>query len=219
MKKTLALLLAMALLLASAALAEESVAGDWYADLGGAAAQLTLKEDGTYLLTIPGSEPLAGEWKAEDGFVYIDGAEEAELWINGEGRLVLAEGGILFNREAPETYAPAEPRENTLLEIFAGYWKSAYVDVDGVPLPARLAEDNTDLYVEGHSAILGGPVFGDKLVTLTYENGALSCEADGLNVLMQCQLDGLLRLTVTQNGETRTWYLSEAYSPALEKDE
>ena len=62
MKKSFALRLACLLALASLpALAEApDVSGDWYADLGGAAARLTLAPDGAYTFAFPGKDAVTG---------------------------------------------------------------------------------------------------------------------------------------------------------------
>ena len=62
MKKSFALMLACLLALASLpALAEApDVSGDWYADLGGAAARLTLAPDGAYTFAFPGKDAVTG---------------------------------------------------------------------------------------------------------------------------------------------------------------
>ena len=96
-------------------------------------------------------------------------------------------------------------------ESFAGYWKAAYTDVGGTPVPARLLGDETDLYIEGSSAILGGPTLGDTQVKLTWENGALTSDIEGVKVRVQFQADGCLRLTVTGNESApQTWYMALA---------
>ena len=74
-----------------------------------------------------------------------------------------------------------------------------------------------DLYIDGHSAILGGPVLGDTQVKLEFRDGVLSCESDGLSASILYQRDGYLRLTVTFNGgDSRTWYMASGDSPFLD---
>ena len=221
MNKMISLFLVCIMLLISLpAHAEESgLAGDWYAELNGLSAQLTLKEDGTYSFSMPGSEAVSGTWEERDGFIYMDGAEKPDLCIIGE-LLRMGDQPVFFTREEPELYTPAEPAEDVTAGDFSGYWKSAYVDSDGLPLPAYYLDDHTDLYVDGTSAILGGPVFGDTQVKLAFENGTLACESDGAAVLLQIQKDGYLRLTFT-GSETapQTWYLVSAWTSALDGEE
>ena len=210
MKKSIALILACTLALAVLpAFAEEepSVAGDWYTQVDGVPYQLTLDAGGAYTFTDPRTEPKTGAWEFRDGYIYLDGSAEPSLYTL-EDVLCLGDRGVLFTREKPAGYTPEEPAEDVPLEMFAGYWQSAFADLNGEALPAAALGDATDLYIEGHSAILGGPVLGDKQVKLAFENGALTCEVDGLSVLIQYQADEYLRLTVTgKDAAPRIWYL------------
>ena len=219
MKRSAALLLALALLLCALPVtAEEAATGDWYAVTDGVPTQLTLNEDGTYAVTNPLSEPVAGTWELADGFVYLDGDRDNPLALNGPV-LMLEAAGLYFTRQAPDLYVPAEPAADAPIEAYAGYWQCAYTDVNGTPLPASAAGDYADLYVEGSSAVLGGPLFGDAIVRLTYENGALTCENEGVRVELQYLQDGFLRLTVTGSGTApQVWYLAAAYSAALDPE-
>ena len=83
---------------------------------------------------------------------------------------------------------------------------------NGMPVPAQLLDDQTDLYVEGSSTILGGPGFGDVTVKMSYENGALQCDTDGAHVALQKQQDGFLRLTAAfPSAAPQTFYFTLAY--------
>ena len=221
MKKTIALFLALFLACtAGLALAEADVTGLWYADVGGAAAELSLNADGTYRLSVPLEEEMTGTWKLDDGFLYMDGSSAPDLATWGEGALILGDYDGVFTREKPWVYAPADPFPDAPLELFAGYWVCRYADVNGSPLPADYAEDRTDLYIEGHSAILGGPRFGDAQVKLTFADGALQCEKDGAQVTIQLQQDGYLRMTVTgADGTAQSLYLLHAPTPDEALDE
>ena len=210
MKKYIALILACALALAVLpAFAEEAspVAGDWYTRVEGVPYQLTLDPGGAYTFTDPRKEPKTGAWEFLDGYIYLDGSAEPSLYTL-EDMLCLGDRGVFFTREKPEGYTPAEPAEDVPLTAFAGYWRSAYMDLNGEALPAAAMGDATDLYIDGHSAILGGPVLGDVQVKLDFESGALTCENDGVSVLIQYQADEYLRLTVTGSDTApQTWYM------------
>ena len=193
------------------------VTGRWFIGLGGTAVELDLKEDGTYALTAPGAAVRSGAWTMDGGFLYMDGASEPDLAVRDENALMTSDESIFLTREKPFVYAPADPAENTPAELFAGYWKAAYTDVGGTPVPARLLGDETDLYIEGSSAILGGPTLGDTQVKLKLENGALTSDIEGVKVRMQLQADGCLRLTVIGNESApQTWYMALARSSAPE---
>ena len=76
MKKLLAILLALSLLLVPAlALAEEGeppadITGLWYTEVEGMVVELTLNADGTYAVAIPAQpgESITGAWAEKDGF-------------------------------------------------------------------------------------------------------------------------------------------------------
>ena len=220
MKKALALILACVLALAILpAVAEEVyVTGDWYAELGGLPVQLTLAEDGTYSLTLPGSDPAAGTWVLKNGYIYMDGASTPDMATIGESSLIMSDGATVFTREKVEGYALADLKADADLVAFAGYWQAVYVDVNGAPISAEALADETDLYVEGTHAILGGPIFGDTIVEMAFADGAMTCESEGAKVQLQLQQDGLLRLSVSAaDAEAQAFYLAKAYSAALDE--
>ena len=220
MKRLLEILLLVCILLLSIMLtagAEENPAsGCWYADLNGLSVTLTLSADGTYTFAaaILPENNQTGAWELRDGFVYLDGNEYVPLSFNGF-TLTQVDLGLLFTREKPMGYIPADIMPDAAVDMFAGYWKAAYADVNGTPVPVAFLDDETDLYVDGHSAILGGPTLGDTQVKLISENSALFCDNEGVKAELLLQVDGLLRLTVT-GSETmpQTWYLMRVYSPA-----
>lgn len=91
----------------------------------------------------------------------------------------------------------------------------------GTLVPAAALEDETDLYVEGYSAILGGPILGDVIVKFEEQGGVLATAAGSSpSATIVLQQDGLLCLTVT-GSETapQTWYLQRSYSPVLHEEE
>ena len=214
MRKYIALFLALALACtASLALAEADVTGPWYTDLGGAAAELSLNADGTYRLAVPLEEEKTGTWKFDDGFVYLYGAATPGLATWGENTLMLGDSEGFFTREKPAYYAPADPLPDAPASLFAGYWVCQYVDVNGSPVLADYAADRTDLYIEGHSGILGGPRFGDTQVKFDFADGALTCEHAGAQVTLQVQQDGFLRLTLAAPHAAQILYLTSAPTP------
>ena len=217
MRKYIALFLALACT-AGLALTEADVVGLWYADLGGAAAELTLNADGTYRLAVPLEEEKTGTWKFDDGFVYLDSAATPALATWGENTLMLGDSEGFFTREKPAYYAPADPLPDAPLELFAGYWVCQYVEVNGSPVLADYAADRTDLYIEGTSGILGAPRFGDAQVKLTFADGALTCEHAGTQVTLQIQQDGFLRLTTAPDAAVLYLLHAAALDEALDED-
>ena len=100
----LALMLAVCLILAlgeeAGEYVEPSPLGDWYADLGGLTLKLTLNEDGAYFFSALGKVSEPDAWTLEDGFLYLDGAEDTILSFSGE-TLHDENGELFFTREAP----------------------------------------------------------------------------------------------------------------------
>lgn len=219
MRKLTVILLALGLLLVSAAAAEETaLTGVWYAEINGRPVQMELAEDGAYTLMIPGMETLEGTWEEQGDTICMDSVQPPEITVLGD-RLKWTGSPLFFTREEPETYAPAEPAATISEGYYIGYWKSAYVDVDGINVPALAIQDRTDLYIEGTSVILGGPELGNVLVRMTLENGVLSGDSDGRDVKIELLQDGFLRLTVAGTGEDpQTWYMLPAYSALLDAE-
>ena len=223
MKKSLVILAVIVMILVSAAAAEETnapLAGSWYSAVNGKPIQMNLAEAGTYMLMIPGMEALEGTWEEQDGFICMDGVQPPEITVLDEDQLKWSASPLYFSREEAVVYAPAGLKTEASRGFYEGYWKSAYVDVGGTAVPAMAEGDETDLFIEGTSAILGGPVLGDTLVRMDFENGAFSCSEGGKTVQIELQEDEFLRLTVTgpDTGE-KTWYLLPAYSAFLDREE
>lgn len=204
MKKLLAILLSLALLLVPAlALAEgeapeAALTGDWYGEANGLVLQLTLHEDGTYAAALVGSaqEAKSGAWALEDGFIYLDGALLPQINVLSDDVLKWTEMDVFLRREQPWVYAPAEPFAAPN-ELFDGYWRAQYVGLDGAMLFAEDAlGEVVALYIEGQNVALGGDFFGNAIVEMAYADGALSLSLDGQPLTLQLQLDGFLRLTL-----------------------
>ena len=218
MKKLLVILAVIGMFLLPAALAEETpgdaapLTGDWYTVINGTAIRLSFAEDGTYTLDAAGRDPVTGTWEAQDGGLCLDGVQPPEITVAGD-LLEWAGQGLYFSREPAETYTPAEPLAELPKGILNGYWVCAYEDRNGAAVPAA---DQDDLFVEGRSAILGGPELGDTLVRLNREDGALAGDTEIGHVRIELQQDDLLRLTITgADGTTQIRYMVRATSPVV----
>ncbi len=218
MKKTFALLLALMLLLAPlSAWAEgeetpppppeyeplpeafwplsQQVPGDWFADFFGLEIRLILGEEGAYALFVPGSEPLSGVWEVRDGLLIMDGDEDSPvLFLNDTLRM--EEPDLLFTRERPLVYTPAEPLLNASASAYDGFWKVQFVAVgEGTVLAAALGE-NTELYIEGTKLAVNGTLLGLRQFETAFADGALTFATDRGIVALQLLQDGFLRLTL-----------------------
>ena len=221
MKRLSVIFLSILLICVSFALADESpvqsnnLTGTWYSDLSGIPVRLTLSEDGSYTSAAPGTDPVTGTWEERDSSIFLDGSETPEFTVK-DGSLLWNGMAVLFTREEQVVYTPAEIFADFDPALFRGYWKALYVDVDGTACLASSLNDSTDLYVEGNSVILGGPLFGDLPVKAESADGALACTAEGISVTLRMQQDSLLRMTVDTGEETMTWYLQAAGFPEEE---
>ena len=217
MKKLLAISLILILFLIPASLAEEEetspIAGAWYTDLSDVPVEMNLEDDGTYTISIPGCTPETGTWELRNELVYLNGSETPAFSVKGE-TLAWEDASTVFTREKTAGYTPAEVAADIPAECLNGYWTSIYVDVKGTAYPAAALNDRTDLYVEGNYAVLGGPVFGDVVVKMEPEGGALVSRNEGLTVTIQLQTDAVLRLTMSVEGEDLIWYLEPGSIPA-----
>ena len=224
-KKIPFILMALLLFLIPFALAEEVSAqppfnpysGAWYTDLSGVPVEMNLGEDGAYTIQIPGYAPETGTWELRDGSIYLNNSALPEFNVMDD-RLLWSAAFTFFSREKTDTYLPTEVLTEVPAEIFSGYWKAVYVDVGNAAYPASMLNDRTDLYIDGTSAILGGPVFHDAQVKMDNVNGAMVCNDDGASVKLEIQQDGFLRLTLSFDEEGMIWYLLPAYSAAPDPD-
>ncbi len=184
---------------------EAAYVGDWWALVKGMAYCLTLSEDGTYTAGFPMlyGDPETGTWTLEQGLIRLDDSETNELGIY-EDRLKSYYLDVFFTREEVHDYVPGEVLSETDPGSFYGYWVSAYVDVDGIPVPAKDLGENTDIYIEDTKAALGGDYFGDAVADFEFRDNMLVQsfgEETPLTVKMQLQDDTLMRLTISPEGQ------------------
>jgi hypothetical protein len=209
------MILLSVLVFAAAENSELPTSGTWYSSLSGIPIRLTLSEDGSYTSAVPGTDPVTGTWEERNGDLFLDGSETPEFTVQDD-RLLWNGMAAFLTREEQVVYTPAETFADFDPALFRGYWKALYVDVDGTACLASALNDTTDLYVEGNSMILGGPLFGDLPVKAESTDGALACTAEGITVTLRMQQDSFLRMTVDTGEETLTWYLEAAGIPEAE---
>lgn len=214
MKKLLAILLSLALLLVPAlALGEEETPADitglWYTEVEGMVVELTLNADGTYAVAIPAQpgESVTGAWAEKDGFLYFDGSDLPQINVLGTDVLKWIDYDAFLRREAPLIYAPADPLSDAPVELFTGYWRAQYVGVNGAMLFADTLGAPTEALIDGTNVALVGPLTGETVLETAYENGVLAWTSDDVSITFALQADSLLRLTLTSGGEPLTLYL------------
>jgi len=189
----------------------ERIAGEWFADLAGFTIPLTLYEDGSYTLSFPGEAPQTGKWETADGRLLLDGnADDALVPVNGVLRWESA--GLLFTRETPQSYVPAEVDADAKEGAFDGWWKAQFVGVGEGTILAQALEEDTELYIEGAKLALTGARFGNVILDGTIANGALTFTANGATVKLELLADGFLRLML-EGAEPAVLYLMRMATP------
>ena len=221
MKKLFAFLLALLVLLAPAVLAEAEpanpAAGDWFASVEGVPITFSLNPDGSYTLAMSAvlGQPQSGTWVLDDGFVRLD--DGAALNLVNEELLIWTANGLIFTREDPALYVPADLMPDAILELYAGYWRCAYIDIGDAIVPADVMDEATDLYIENTTNALGGSRYGDIFWTFDFDSGALSADVNGQAVTLALQQDGFLRLTIAGDAPA-TLYLQPVLTEESEDE-
>ncbi|MBR6966725.1 MAG: hypothetical protein IKH81_06530 [Clostridia bacterium] len=201
MKKIMSLVLALCLVCLSAALAEgNDVTGDWYGSMYGLAVQMTMNEDGTYMLKAIDMEmEQPGTYELKDGIVYMDESEDPEEGFVFDGAsLVNEKRNVTFTREQVEVEALvlAEADPEAPAEAFEGEWtcnmlkmSGRLFDVAQVPVESLGLEGIPSLRIEGSAVSFIG--FGNLMDAepLAFEY------ADG--VLKYVMIEGIMETTIT----------------------
>ena len=172
----------------------ERVQGLWYADEAGLVITLALTEEGC-TLSVPGEQPKTGKWEAKDGVIVLGGDEENPVTPLGDVLLWDAMD-LLFTREMPTVYIPADVIADAKEGSFDGFYKAQFVAVGEGTILAAAAEEDAYVYIEGTNVALGGTRFGNVIKVFTTVPGALTLAEDGLDVKLELQEDGFLRMTL-----------------------
>ena len=149
----LALMLACALLPATAEVAADSVLGEWFVtemtqgDMTidpatmGMEISLMLNEDGTMVMTMAG-EGVEGTWEMADGKLLLTAGEgeeasTVEITIGEDGTLKGEDGGatLVFSREKNEGVTIPQPVAAESEDAFIGTWNLKMISMDGAVLP------------------------------------------------------------------------------------
>ena len=191
MKKILALILALCMMLSCTAFAEDDMTGDWFADMFGQLAILTIADDATYSMEVMG-DSAEGVWVLEGETLYLDKGTDVEtaLAYDADACTLSVDLGdemmIVFGREMPVFFTPAEARTDATVEEYAGSWAAAYVDFFGMLAPVEAAGMDMTLTIEGTTATMSLLALSDEPDVATIE-GAFA--------------DGVLTLTIPAESE------------------
>ena len=236
MKRFIAVLLALLLLTACCAFAEEAaeeipgktndVSGSWFGEMNGVALSLIFNEDGTYLFRVPGipEADSSGTWSYLNGVLLLDKNADLPFYVM-ENTLYFQAMDLYLTRDEETGYAPDEilSGDDSDITLFQGAWSSRYVLMDGAVLPAEALQDDTILYVEGNKAALTGDMFGEIIADFSYENGAMVLATRAMTVTLEMQKDYMLRMTISSEGEALTYvlspYMTEILTSSVEGEE
>ena len=198
MKKLLAVLLGMLLLLGVAAAETADVTGTWYLNeisaegvsvnpvSVGMDMSITINADGTALVTLNG-EDTDSSWAMEDGKVVVTMEGDPQAFTPEDGKLVAEESGakMILEREKAEVvvFTPGEAKADATMDDYNGTWNAFLVDMMGMQMTLEEMGLTMQVVVEnGKAVVLEG--MGDEMVS----SEADAEVKDGLLLLM---LDGM----------------------------
>ena len=234
MKKFVSLLLVLCLACVSAAALAQAgdLVGDWYGSLYGMAAQLTLNEDGSYVMSLAGNE-IPGNYELKDGIVYMDDDNPDNGFVFDGTSLVNETQGVTLTRDqadVPEIEL-AEVNPDAALEDFEGEWICKYMAMNGmtlditqIPLENLGATQVPSLKVEGSAVTLTGmdSLAGSDPLEMDFADGALTFDLGAkvgmpdlgmaINVLML--QDGMVDFNVNMGDEIVDLYFAPADAEA-----
>ena len=211
MKKLFSLILALCLVcMLIPAMAEDSLAGEWYTNFSGVSMVLVLGEDGSAALSMPGTENnAAGTWTLDGEKITITLDDSPAEGTYADGKITLGdeEMSMVFTREKPEEIQIAEVNPAAAAEDFEGTWEIAYVGYNGMVIdPSASGQEMPGLVVENGAMRFTGDssmsqAFGTNSIPLAYADGALSMSIalgeTTYGLKLEMLQDGMLALTAT----------------------
>ncbi len=205
------------------AMAEDSVAGEWYASLAGVTMVMNLSEDGTAEMTMPGSENAAsGTWVLDGEKITVTIEDSPAEGTYADGKITLGDEDMtmVFTREMPKANEIAEVNTAAAAEDFDGTWDIAYIGYNGTLVDASLAGqalpglvvENSTMKFTGESSL--AQVFGTNALPLTFADGALSLSVSlgetSYGLKLEMLEDGMLSLTAVMGDTSATMYFVKA---------
>ena len=234
MKKFVSLLLVLCLACVSAAALAEAgdLVGDWYGSLYGMAAQLTLNEDGSYVMSLAGNE-IPGNYELKDGIVYMDDDNPDNGFVFDGTSLVNEIQGVTLTRDQADIaeIVLAEVNPDAALEDFGGDWVCKYMSMKGmtlditqIPLESLGATQIPSLKVEGSAVTLTGmdSLAGADPLEMTFADGALTFDLGaklgmpdlGMSINVRMLQDGMVDVNVNMGDEIGDLYFTPADAEA-----
>lgn len=155
MKKILTVVLLCVMTMFACSACAEGVIGEWYADMYGMVAKMTVNEDGTYALDMAGSVQ-NGTWVLEETNLIMDKGTDNEgvfVYDAAAQKLDMA-GQLVFTRTVIEQWVPAAVRAEAAIEDFTGLWNALHVDAFGALLTVEAADVYMTASIEGTNVSL-----------------------------------------------------------------
>lgn len=231
MKKliSLILVLCMACMLIPA-MADADITGEWYASFAGMVLTMNLNADGNGTMITPGSdEPAALTWTLEGDQLSLTIEGTAATATVAEDTIILAEDGteFVFTREPVAGITVADVKAASSAEEFYGDWAITYIEMEGMILDSaglaayglsmpnlKLGEGTVE-FISGGETDLYSVILNSYAMTSSYADGALALAAttegaEGITGTVETLTDGMIKLTLLNNGEPMVLY----YSPA-----
>lgn len=223
MKKILALVIVLMMLCCTAFAETADISGEWYADIFGMSATLTL-ENGTYSMDLAG-EVDTGSYVFDGTTIYMDeGTDfETQMPYDSEANTFILDMGdgmlVYFGREPIAGFVPAAARVDSTVEEFAGHWITEQVTAFGVTMPPEMLGFNMELNIEGATVGLNIDLMGDiteAAIEGAFADGILSVTVPGgeysEDLIISAQLleDGMLAAAFETFGEVVNFYMTMA---------
>ena len=224
MKKLFSLVLALCMAcMTIPAIAEESVAGVWYTRVLDTTLVLTLAEDGSAELSVPGTDTAGtGSWALEGEKLTLtfNGASAEGVFADGRITLEGEDGTMVFMNAEMEGISPAEVNPAAAAEDFEGTWRIVYVGYGRIVMDADSTEEELlSLQVENGAVLFTGDrymsmIFGSRPLQLTYADGRLgishSAGSGSFELRLEMLEDGMLALTADLAGREVSMYFVKA---------
>ena len=227
MKKYLVWVLALIYLCSCTALAENvDLFGEWYSELSGMPMTLTLSEDYTYELNVDAGDTGTlfaefGAWEYDDSIITFTAnddlgdfrlLDENAAHYTAETITAVSHGfDIVFKREQPQFFAPADANADAKLEDYSGRWSASRLAALGMTIDAaQMGLEFTIVVDEGKVSLAGGnDLFGLNVLEFdcAFEEGILiaqsveSVNGGGLNFTLRLLQDDVLEMH-GENAET-----------------
>ena len=227
MKKLLATLLALTMLVSAVvcgAVAEAAdIVGEWYGSVFGLTMTLTLQEDGTYTMSMAGEEAEPGTWSFDCTTLTLDEGSEGEsaFAYDGESLSASMEGmDFVFTREPIATFEPAPARTDAALEEFSGSWNATTIGIMGMYLSPDVIGAGISLDIDGTTVVMTIIQEDSEpeavTVEATFADGVLtvadptSTEESSTFWTLSLLEDGTMSMFTQMEGIEMTYYLSPA---------